>query len=95
VPKVSTWQYEPYLNPAPLPSPGASVEAAVTIAAHNAMTAYFPAAAPTRDAARDTDLAAIPNGPAKAIKLEIPVITLDAWRAHRKGAEVRTTLTLR
>jgi hypothetical protein len=30
------------------------VEAAVTIAAHNAMTAYFPAAAPTFDAARDT-----------------------------------------
>jgi len=41
------------------------VEAAVTIAAHNAMTAYFPAAAPTLDGARHTDLAAIPNGPAK------------------------------
>ena len=31
------------------------MKAAVTVAAHNAMTAYFPAAAPTFDAARDTD----------------------------------------
>jgi len=71
VPKVSTWQYELYIKPPPLPSPGASVEAAVTIAAHNVMTAYFPAGAPALDAARDTDLAAIPNGPAKTTGMAV------------------------
>jgi hypothetical protein len=46
------------------------VAAAVTIAAHNVMTAYFPAA-PTLDGARDTDLAAIPNGPAKTAGMAV------------------------
>ena len=39
-----TGDYEPYLNPATAAASGASVDAAVIIAAHRALTNYFPAA---------------------------------------------------
>jgi hypothetical protein len=78
-----TGQYEPYLNPAPLPSPGASVEAAVTIAAHTVLTTYFPAAAPALNAARDTDLAAVPNGPAKTAGIALGMAAANAMIALR------------
>ena len=39
-----TGDYEPYLNPATVAPEGASVDAAVIVAAHKALTNYFPAA---------------------------------------------------
>ena len=78
-----TGEYEPYLNPATAPSPGASVEAAVTIAAHKVMTTYFPAAAAALDAARNTDLAAIPNGPAKTAGIAVGMAAANAMIALR------------
>ena len=78
-----TREYEPYLNPAPVAPPGASVEAAVTIAAHTVMTTYFPAAALALNAARDTDLAAIPNGPAKTAGIAVGMAAANAMIALR------------
>jgi hypothetical protein len=78
-----TGEYEPYLNPATAAPPGASVEAAVTIAAHTVMTAYFPAAAAALDAARDSDLAAIPNGPAKTAGIGVGIAAANAMIALR------------
>jgi hypothetical protein len=51
-----TGEYEPYLDPPTFAPAGASVEAAVVIAAHGALTNYFPAPATVTllDAARDT-----------------------------------------
>jgi hypothetical protein len=57
-----TGEYEPYLVPATTAPAGAYVDAAIVVAAHRALTNYFPAAAATLDAARDSDLAAIPDG---------------------------------
>lgn len=78
-----TGEYEPYLNPPTVAPPGASVEAAVTIAAHNVMATYFPAAAPTLDADRDADLAAIPNGPAKTAGIVVGMAAANAMIALR------------
>jgi len=78
-----TGEYEPYLNPATVAPPGASVEAAVTIAAHKVMTTYFPAASAALDAARDTDLAAIPNGPAKTAGIAVGLAAANAMIALR------------
>jgi hypothetical protein len=78
-----TGKFESYLNPAPVAAPGASVQAAVTIAAHNVMTSYFPAAAGVLDAARDTDLGAIPNGPAKTAGIAVGMAAADAMIALR------------
>lgn len=78
-----TGEYEPYLNPATAPSPGASVEAAVTIAAHQVMTKYFPGAAAALDAARHTDLAAIPDGPAKTAGMAVGMAAANAMIALR------------
>ena len=78
-----TGDYEPYLNPATVAPPWASVEAAVTIAAHTVMTTYFPAAAPALDAARDTDLAAIPNGAAKTAGNAVGMAAAHAMIALR------------
>jgi len=78
-----TGEYEPYLNPATQASPGASVDAAVTIAAHNVMTAYFPAATAALDAARDTDLAAIPNSAAKTAGIAVGTAAANAMLALR------------
>jgi hypothetical protein len=58
--------YEPY-GPPLRPRPGASLDAAVAMAAHDVLVHYFP---PPRAAALDADLAeslgAIPDGPGKA-----------------------------
>jgi hypothetical protein len=51
-----TGDYEPYLNPATAAPAGASVDAAVIIAAHRALTNYFPPQYPALNAARDFDL---------------------------------------
>jgi hypothetical protein len=62
-----TGTFEPYLDP-PIAAPAsASVDAAAIAAAHRALTNYFtaPATVALLDAARDLDLAAIPNGAAK------------------------------
>jgi hypothetical protein len=60
-----TGEYEPYLATPTAASPGASVDAAVVVAAHRVLTNYFPAAATLLDAARDSDLGTIPDGPDK------------------------------
>ena len=78
-----TGEYEPYLNPATVAPPGASLDAAVIIAAHRVMTTYFPAAVATLDAARDTDLAAIPNGPAKTDGIAVGMAAANAMIALR------------
>jgi hypothetical protein len=67
-----TGDYEPYLDPATVAPAGASVDAAVIIAAHRALTNYFPAATAALNAARDLDLNAIPNSPAKTPAWGIP-----------------------
>lgn len=78
-----TGEYEPYLNPATVAPPGASVEAAVIIAAHKVMTTYFPAAAGGLDAARDTDLGAVPNGPSKTDGIAVGMAAANAMIALR------------
>ena len=78
-----TEDYEPYLNPATVAPPGASVDAAVTIAAHRVLTTYFPAAAAALNAARDTDLSAIPNGPAKTDGIAVGMAAANAMIALR------------
>jgi hypothetical protein len=78
-----TGEYEPYLNPATPASPGASVEAAVTIAAHKVLTTYFPAAMTALDAARDSDLGAISNGPAKTAGIAVGMAAANAMIALR------------
>jgi hypothetical protein len=78
-----TGEYEPYLNPATVAPPGASVEAAVIIAAHKVMRTYFPTASAALDAARDTDLASIPNGPAKTAGIAVGMAAANAMIALR------------
>ena len=92
-----TGEYEPYLNPPTQPAPGASVEAAVATAAHKVMTTYFPAAAPGingLDAARDADLNAIPNGPAKTAGVAAGMSAANAMIALRAsdGSSPLTTI---
>ncbi len=78
-----TGEYEPYLNPPTVAPPGASVEAAVTMAAHTVMTKYFPAAAAALNAARDADLGAIPDGPAKTAGIAVGMAAANAMIALR------------
>jgi len=78
-----TGEYKPYLNPATVAPPGASVDAAVTIAAHKVMTTYFPAAAAALDAARNADLGAIPDGPAKTDGIAVGMAAANAMIALR------------
>ena len=65
-----TGEYEPYLYPPTAAPDGASVEAAVIWAAHRVLTNYFsaPATVTLLDAARDSDLSMIDDGPAKTGK---------------------------
>jgi len=53
--------FDPYLGTLSA-SPSASSQAAAVAAAHGVLRNYFPANAPALDAARDTSLAAIPDG---------------------------------
>ena len=78
-----TGEYEPYLNPATAAAAGASVDAAVIIAAHRALTNYFPAATVALDAARDLDLVAIPDGPAKTAGMAAGMAAANAMIALR------------
>jgi hypothetical protein len=80
-----TGEYGPYLNPAPVAPVGASVEAAVITAAHKVLTTYFPAPATVAmlDGARDSDLAAIPGGLAKATGIAVGLAAANAMIALR------------
>jgi hypothetical protein len=83
-----TGDYEPYLATPTAASPGASVDAAVIVAAHKVLTNYFsaPATVALLDAARDSDLAAIPNGPAKTAGIAVGMDAATALIALRQGA---------
>ena len=59
-----THRYRPYLGTVTA-ADGASTDAAVIIAAHDALAWLFPAQAATLDRQRDASLAAIPDGQAK------------------------------
>ncbi len=91
-----TGDYEPYLNPPTVAPPGTSVEAAVVTAAHKVLTTYFPAAATVAllDAARDTDLGAIPAGPAKTAGIAVGLSAANAMIALRAadGSAPLTTI---
>jgi hypothetical protein len=94
-----TGDYEPYLNPATTAPEGASVDAAVIIAAHRALTNYFPAAMfPAANlvlnAARDLDLGAIPDSPAKTDGMAVGLAAANAMIALRAtdGSAPLTTL---
>ncbi len=89
-----TGEYEPYLNPPTVAPPGTSVEAAVTIAAHTVMTAYFPAAAAALNAARDADLGAIPAGPAKTAGIAVGMAAANAMIALRTADGSSPLLTI-
>jgi hypothetical protein len=90
-----TGDYEPYLNPATTAPPGASVDAAVVTAAHTVLIAYFPAAATTLNAARDSDLGAIANGPDKTAGIAVGLAAANAMIALRAtdGSAPLTTST--
>ena len=90
-----TGEYEPYLTPAPVAAAGASVEAAVVVAAHRTIVTYFPAAAATLDATRDSDLAAIPDGQSKTDGIALGTAAADAMIALRAadGSSPLTTFT--
>ena len=89
-----TGEYESYLNPPIVAPSGASVEAAVTIAAHKVMTTFFPAASATLNAARDAELSAIPDGPAKTDGMAVGMAAADAMIALRAadGSSPLTTI---
>jgi len=78
-----TGEYEPYLDPPTAAVAGASVDAAVIIAAHRALTNYFPAATMALDTARDLDLAAIPAGAAKTAGMATGMAAANALIALR------------
>ena len=89
-----TGDYEPYLDPATAAPAGASVDAAVIIAAHRALTNYFPAATSVLDAARDLDLGAIPDSPAKTAGMGVGLAAANAMIALRAtdGSAPLTTI---
>jgi len=80
-----TGEYEPYLDPPTAAPDGGSVEAAVIMAAHRALTNYFtaPATVALLNAARDSDLAAIDDGPAKTAGMAVGVSAANAMIALR------------
>jgi hypothetical protein len=89
-----TKDYEPYLNPPTVAPPGTSAEAAAIIAAHNVLATFFPAASAALDAARDLDLAAIPNGSAKTNGIAVGAAAANAMIALRAadGSSPLTTI---
>ena len=62
---------------------GASVDAAVIVAAHDTLVTYFPAAAAALDASRDADLALIPDGQAKTDGIALGMAAASAMVALR------------
>jgi hypothetical protein len=95
-----TGDYEPYLSPATAAPAGASLDAAVIVAAHKALTTYFPAAAfPAQNvvlnAARDHDLGVIPDSPAKTAGIAVGLAAANAMialRAADGSAPLTTTM---
>jgi hypothetical protein len=91
-----TAEYEPYLNPPTVAPPGTSVEAAAIIATHKVLTTYFPdpSVVAVLNAARDIDLGAIPNGPAKTNGIAVGTAAANAMIALRAadGASPLTTI---
>lgn len=91
-----TADYEPYLSPATVAPPGTSVEAAAITAAHTMLTTYFPAPSIVAllNAARDTDLGAIQNGPAKTNGIAVGTAAANAMIALRAadGSSPLTTI---
>lgn len=94
-------RYRPYVLDRPV-TPGASSEAAVVAAAHHVLvnqysllTAFgFPSQQPILDAAYDSSLALIPDGPAKTAGLEVgnsAATAILALRAH-DGWNTKTVL---
>ena len=89
-----TGDYEPYLGTV-CAKTGASADAAAVAAAHRVLSTYFPAAAPTLDAARVVSLAAIPDGQAEAdgIAVSTPNTTMSSGgRSPRFTAPTPTTI---
>ncbi len=80
-----TGDYEPYLPPGLVAPDGASVEAAVIVAAHDTLVEYFPAATLALDASRDSDLANIPDDKAKADGIALGMAAASAMIALREG----------
>ena len=80
-----TGDYTPYLEPQLEAPAGASLEAAVVIAAHRTLTTYFPAPATVAllNAARDSDLAAIADGQAKTDGMALGMAAANAMIALR------------
>ncbi len=80
-----TGDYKPYLKPPTEAPAGASLEAAVIVAAHKTLTTYFtaPATVALLDAARDNDLASIPAGPAKTDGMAVGLAAANAMIALR------------
>lgn len=89
-----TGEYDAYLNPPIVAPSGASIDAAVTIAAHKVLTTYFSGAVATLDAARDAELGAIPDGPAKTNGIAVGMAAADAMIALRAsdGSSPLTTI---
>jgi len=81
-----TGDYEPYLATPTPASPGASLDAAVVVAAHKVLITYFAAAAASLDAARDSDLGAIPAGPAKTAGMAVGLAAANALIALRQNS---------
>jgi hypothetical protein len=79
-----TRDYEPYSNPIPAPA-GASADAAAVAAAHTVLKHYFPLAAGSLDAARDSSLAAIPEGTSKHDGIAVGEAAAAAMIALRTG----------
>ena len=78
-----TVDYEPYLDPATTAPAGASVDAAAIVAAHQALTTYLPSAMLALDAARNADLAAIPDSQAKTDGMAVGLAAANAMIALR------------
>jgi hypothetical protein len=80
-----TGEYEPYLDPATASPAGANVDAAVIIAAHKVLTTFFtaPATIVLLNAARDADLGAIADGPAKTAGMGVGLAAANAMIALR------------
>jgi hypothetical protein len=74
--------YKPYLGTITA-SPGDSAEAAAIAAAHLVLRTYFPASAPSLDAAYTSSLAAIPDGPSKTAGIAVGEAAANAMMAAR------------
>ena len=75
-----TGDYEAYLDPPTAGPSGASIDAAVVAGAHRVLTTYFtaPATVALLDDARDSDLEAIPDGPAESAGIAVGLAAADA-----------------